>query len=313
MNKQIRQLSLVMACWAAGSAAATELQRGVLIDRDHAQIVLMRPQGGIAAIDVLSGKPRWVNEHADMPMAMAKPHVLALAEPAKRGLLHYAVIDMESGALSSQKYVAISQPARALVSDRLGEQFQIKADANQLNWSYHHTHVSGALLADDSGPSRDGEAPKQAKENVSAVSLAGSFTFDSADAKLVPVAASKAAVREKPVAVEIGQPLPGAARRFRSAGGEHVLVSQPIEQGFYRWTVQNSKGQALGSLDSRHSYLPFDVVDGVLLFVQPLTMRFDKGDVEVQLPAVNAVQLQDGKLLWTAEIRDTEFRGPFPP
>jgi hypothetical protein len=127
------------------------------------------------------------------------------------------------------------------------------------------------------------------------------------------VANSKGLASEKPRAVEIGLPQPGAARRFYSASGAHILLSEPTPQGSYRWTLQDSKGGALGSIDSQHSYLPFEVVQGVLLFVQPLSISFEENDMDLQRPELQAINLSDGKLLWQADVRDTEFRGPYPP
>jgi hypothetical protein len=315
MLMSMRPVLCVLACLAfVSQSQATELQRGVLVDPANSQVLMMRPEGGIAAIDIANGKLRWTSQAADMPVALSENRVLAVAEPAERGRLHYALIDGGSGAVSGHKSAPLPHPARALINDRLGEHFQIKAGSASLDWSYRHSHVSGALLAgDDWGPTRDGAAPKKAQPEDAAVALAGSFSVDWADAKLSPVANSKGLASEKPRAVEIGLPQPGAARRFYSASGAHILLSEPTPQGSYRWTLQDSKGGALGSIDSQHSYLPFEVVQGVLLFVQPLSISFEENDMDLQRPELQAINLSDGKLLWQADVRDTEFRGPYPP
>lgn len=311
----MRPILCVLACLSfASPSQATELQRGVLVDPANSQVLVMRPEGGIAAIDIANGKQRWTSQAADMPVALSESRVLAVAEPAERGRLHYALIDGGSGAVGGHGSAPLPHPARALVDDRLGEQFQIKASAASLDWAYRHSHISGALLAgDDWGPTRDGAAPKKAQQEDAAVALAGSFSVDWTDAKLSPVENSKGLTSEKPRLVEIGLPQPGAARRFHSASGAHTLVSEPISQGGYRWTLLDSKGAALGSIDSQHSYLPFEVVQGVLLFVQPLSISFEENDIDVQRPELQAINLSDGKLLWQADVRDTEFRGPYPP
>ena len=81
----------------------------------------------------------------------------------------------------------------------------------------------------------------------------------------------------------------------------------------YRWTLSTRDGTALGEMISETSYLPFEVQDRVLLFVTGLRLTNNKGEVSVEMPTLVAFDLAKGACIWTREIRDTVYRGPFPP
>ncbi len=309
-----RPLSCVILLAAFTSLAAPgqaqTLQRGVVIDIDNAQAIIMLPEGGIDALSLSDGSRRWHSKQADMPVALNGGSLLALAGPAKRGLIHYAFIDPANGAERGSHFASLPTPARALVDDRLGEQFAIKADDDLLFWDYRHEAVTGALLASDQGPTPDGEASVETSKESSAIALSGTLRMDASQSKLI--AESGAPDAGKALPVEIGQPQAGMPRRFRSADAAHVLVSSEAADGGYRWRIEDAKGQPIGEFDLGWSYLPFIVVDQAVLLVRPLGLRF-ADQPQIDFPTLVAFDLKSGLPRWQREIRDTAFRGPFPP
>lgn len=305
-------VTLVVGLSVVSSPAHSQtLQRGVLIDPEHAQVLVMLPEGGIEAVALDDGGQRWRSKQADMPMAISGGGVLALAGPAKRGLIHYAFLDRVDGSVRGSHYAALPAPARALVDDRLGERFEIKSQADLLHWEYRHSAVTGALLVSGAGPLHDADASAPASKESTSVVLRGALRIDAKNSKLAAADGTTATTKSLPV--EIGLPQPGQPRRFRSMDGEHVLVSAEQAGGGYRWRIEDAKGQRLGGFDIDWSYLPFLVVDDAALFVQPLGLRFDGGQAQIDFPTLVAMDLAAGTPRWRKEIRDTEFRGPFPP
>lgn len=103
-----------------------------------------------------------------------------------------------------------------------------------------------------------------------------------------------------------------------SADGQHYLVVSAAgrsEAGrpLYQWTIFSlATGERVTELTFNRSAAPFSVADGSLLVVNPpYGHKVDDEWVEVA-PSVRRLDLQSGSELWTVEIRDTFYRGPFP-
>jgi len=314
------RLLLLLAAVLTGPALATDaVQRGVLIDRDNAQVLLMRPTGGIEAVDIRSGATRWTSEEADLPVVLQGGAVLALGGPAKRGVLPYAFLDLADGRTLGKRFGDLTAPARALVDDRLGETFSTQPTVDGFAWHYRHERITGALMGrENTEPVSEEEAMKAPVDvghegDETGVSLSGAVSVDLASHSLRSRELGQAKLLVDHSPIEIGTPHATGPRLFRSNNGGHSLESLREDDGRYRWTVRNGKGAILGTLRHAHSYLAFEVLDGVLLYVTPLGAEFDGDEVTMNFPTLVAFDLADGRLLWTREIRDTEFRGPYPP
>jgi hypothetical protein len=301
-----------LACFAGAAHAADTLQRGVLLERDRGAVLLMRPTGGIEAVDILSGDTRWSNEDADLPVMVEGDRLLALHGPAKRGLLPVSVIALYDGGTLAQRFGPLPLPARALVDDRLGEQFRVAAadGGDVFDWRYRSEQITGALQLDQTPLLDAQDADKQGAEPLEVVELAGTVSVDWQTAALTAVArATPKALRAEPVELDARA---DGARRFTSGSGTHELASQRLDDGRYRWQVGKRDGALLGEIVSDYSYLAFEVHRHVLMFVAPLRVDRVNDDIVVSMPTLAAFDLRDGHRLWTREIRDTEFRGPFP-
>ena len=75
----------------------------------------------------------------------------------------------------------------------------------------------------------------------------------------------------------------------------------------------DAAGSRLGSFRNAAAYAPFYVSDGLVVFVTQPRARL-QGEILVEEPlSLRAVSLANGVELWSHAVRDTQFRGPFPP
>jgi len=108
--------------------------------------------------------------------------------------------------------------------------------------------------------------------------------------------------------------VPEVQNRFLSADGRHVLVSTPTgnDTDWERYTLtvyERGTGKRLGEFKSHVSTVPFFVTDSRVVFE---TGPYTRQSVE-EPPKIRAVDLTSGKEVWSKEVRDPEYRGPFPP
>jgi hypothetical protein len=292
--------------------AADTLQRGVLIERDGGDVLLMRATGGIEAVDILSGDTRWSNADADLPLMVDGDRLLALHGPAKRGLLPVSIIALDDGDTLAQRFGPLPLPARALVDDRLGERFSATAadGGTALDWHYHSERIKGALQLEQTPLLEAQNRGKPTEEPLEVVDLAGRVSVDWGTAAVTAVAGATPKALQA-AAVEL-DPRADGARRFRSGSGTHELASQRLDDGRFRWQIGKLDGARLGEIVSDYSYLAFEVHQHALLFVTPLRVDRVEQEIVVSMPTLVAHDLRDGRRLWAREIRDTEFRGPYP-
>jgi hypothetical protein len=102
-----------------------------------------------------------------------------------------------------------------------------------------------------------------------------------------------------------------------SADRKHLLVSQRVAAGAwdeYRWTIFSlDTGQRLGAVGNHFSHARFFVHDSVLVYEASAYGR-NLGGAWIEEPRrVRAVRLAGGTEVWEHPLRDTTFRGPFPP
>lgn len=105
--------------------------------------------------------------------------------------------------------------------------------------------------------------------------------------------------------------------QWSSADGRHLIISQRVAPGEvdeYLWNVYSLEtGARVGQLRNRFSRASF-YVDGTRLIhdVWPSMERVDGKIVDVKR-RVQAVDLGSGAILWQRPLRETLYRGPYPP
>src|SRR5262249_50694735 len=138
---------------------------------------------------------------------------------------------------------------------------------------------------------------------------------------------STPAVTLAPATRDAGGPEVPAAQRiaaaadaqYLSADGRHLLVSERIGDDSvwekYRWTVYTADtGQRLGSIVSPFAQAAFFVLGSQLVYEgYPFQRRLPGGGMQDQPLTLRGADLRSGGEQWSRPLRDTSYRGPFPP
>ena len=112
---------------------------------------------------------------------------------------------------------------------------------------------------------------------------------------------------------------PADPRTWLSADGRHTLryerIADDREWNKYQWTiVDNQSGDEIGKLRSHLSQTTFLIVDSdTILFETGAYLRRMESDMANVPRSIRAVDLDTGEEQWSRPLRDTEYRGPFPP
>ncbi len=301
---QVMHIRNVLGCWSlcaigliSPPLAATELQPGLLLGDNR--VWLMAQDGGVACVAVDNGEELWISRDIAQPVGISESQLLALRETTREGL-SYAWVEADSGQRLAVGRAELPEGVRVLIDERLGESFAINANDSGFDWHYRRSEVRGAPESEDDN---------MAKRSAS-VDNQGAFRIDWSKRAVIE---SRVDIHKAPPrAAEIGTP-DAATRRFRSQSDAFRLASERQADGRYRWTISTAQGETLGAVTSDYSYRPFDVIAGRLLFVTPLSMRRDGAEVALSMPTLVAYDLANGERVWQRELRDTRYRGPYPP
>ncbi len=305
LNLSLSALALVtLALLGSPAQAADTLQSGVLIAREQQRVLLMTPDSAVEQVSIATGKTEWTSRDGAMPIAMEGEQVLVMRDGAERGKLGYAVLKASDGSLVARASVDLPAPARGLVEERMGEQFRLSALADGLRWSHTRQQVQGARMnsEDEAG---------SGEKRASLTQVSGALAIDWGQGKLAAVA-EPSVKSSASTAAEIGQPSATGPRNFRSVSDDYRLQSERLEDGRYRWQLSDAKGTRIGETISEYSYRPFDVIGGRLLYVTTPKISVTEGKSKIEMPTLVAVDLGSGNIVWTREIRDTRYRGPYP-
>jgi hypothetical protein len=106
--------------------------------------------------------------------------------------------------------------------------------------------------------------------------------------------------------------------QFISADGRHVQSSERIANDAvwknHRWTIfDRVTGERLGEIKSHVSVAPFFVADTQVIYETTPSLRQTQNGLVEEPAKIRAVDLNTGQELWSKQIRDTAFRGPYPP
>jgi hypothetical protein len=106
--------------------------------------------------------------------------------------------------------------------------------------------------------------------------------------------------------------------QFLSADGRHVLSSKRIANDSvwekYRWTIYDrGTGERVGEFRNHLPLAPFFVLDSQVIYETGPYLRQTKKRLVDEPLKIRAVDLQKGQELWSRQVRDTIYRGPFPP
>ena len=278
----------------------------------------MRAGGGIEAIDLASGAVRWRSDKAVRPLAVAGNRLVAQADPGGAGALALVTLDTRNGAERAKARVPIDAAVTATPVDTAGATFRAWAAASGagvvVRWE--HSSLSGGASAQGYLPAADeGQAPSVGGGEATVSVGASSMQVEAVGGLRATTeqSAIRPALQEATVAGISGE------RQFLSADGRHVLVADRARSAEFRmdqhlWNVfDRSTGAKLGSFRSVVSAAPFVVIGRTLYYTSPPHVA-RRGEKLVRRGAMlRAVDLGSGSELWAKTVRDSAFRGPFPP
>ena len=292
----------------AASHDAYLLRAGVVVDPARSMLYAMRPQGGLEAVDIDRGTVRWSTSDADVPLLVFGDLLFAWREPSATSpapSLEIVALGLDDGARRFSASAALPAGVRNRIDDGLGVRFAVRAwragNTTRFGWTFHR-QVIGGMAASTSAPEI----------------TSGILELRFADEQLRTVAGATMPPAPRPD-VPAAERLPGLTRaQFVSRDATHVLASEQIadDRTFekYRWTVVTADGNtALGSIRSHVSQASFGIVNGQILHESRAHERRVAGDMQRFPLAVRSVDLRQGQVRWTQLIRDTAYRGPFPP
>lgn len=301
----------------AGPRQAVPLADGVLVDAERLVAYVMNPQRGLEAVALDGGALLWSADVAAKPLAAVGDLVIAQAETHQAGRLDVVSFDARDGSpgrLTAR--VELPDSVTARLEDEPNRSFRLRAalERDELVLTWTATKIGGSDELQGYLPSAE---ESQAPSVKASSRLEGAAAIDLSTGSVRPLAAAKAA-GPRPLEVLTDRLAGAKGRLFTSADGRHVLASARQDGGDpwqrYRWTIyERESGERLGELAQVSSTAPFLVADARLVYLaQPFFRR--QGDDLVGVPMqVRAVDLASGVELWTKDVNDPSFRGPFPP
>jgi len=311
--------STVLAAHAEPAGAV--LRDGVVVDVPGSVAYVMHPQGGIEALDLEKGTVLWRSAAAERPLALADGLLVAQAPAGGHGELRIVTLDVRRGALTAQAALPMPAGVRAEAAETVDQKFRVTASPS----------AQGIVLAWDSQELPSLPRRNAARPGIGAKALAageepeirsGTALFDARAGRLLSMKAKAAANVQaldasRPVMAKTLSAPTAPERLFASADRRHVLASRRVDEytspAPYLWTISDAAtGAVLGTLRSAVSMTPFAVTGTRLIHVVPISSRHEGSKWIDQPLRLRAVDLATGQELWTREIRDTAFRGPFP-
>jgi PQQ-like domain len=294
-----------------------ELSEGVVIDATNKRVFAMTPDGGLRAVDALTGKTLWANRAAAEPIGLIANRVIAQAETPNSGNnLTVVSLNPETGEKVTEGKASLPDNVRPSINSTLNGKFRASAarlpNGNAaIGW--HFTERDRRTIPPGTKselPSEQSVRPRfSTKEKVNS----GEFQMDlstGAISSLEEADSHPEGVFQRS-ATTSNQPGTSVDGRF-SLTSELTGSTADLEK--YTLSVIDSQTKKpVGKFKSTESVVPFIVIGSRVIY-ETGSYRQREGDGIVDhLPQVKAVDLLTGKLAWNIEIRDTSYRGSFPP
>lgn len=303
---------------AAQETNSITLMNGVIVDIVKELVYIMNPNGGIDAIDLQTGETRWNTKEGTKPLLVFGNHLVsqAGARSPKSNKLELVLLDTDAqGQRVSSSELELPKKVRATVDEQLGRKFEVQAFVENSDiiifwkYSFNPLMLKGARLDDD------------IEKKLSIQKENGLVKLDLSTGKATKIKPRKLEKRYIAPTIELKDKVRlvnVAGRQFLSVNEKYVLSSERIANDSkwlkYRWQIHHrDTGEFIGKFDHFASQAPFSIFKSIILYeTKPYSLRTDKGIVNEPLK-VRAINLENGQELWSWQVRDTEFRGPFPP
>ncbi len=306
----------------AQSSTIYSLKEGVLVDPANNMIYFMSPQGGIEAVNLTGGVVEWLTDKADKPLALVNDSLFGQVEDLTgSNELKIAILDVANeGRQLADKRIALPENVKISVDEKLGSSFKANAMVQDrslyLSWDFKSLPRQGFVEEKTGEEQPDPTAPAIISPKAEKGLIRLNLVSDQAET--LDPAIRPAEMKPKILELKSNEKKPDIpGRQFYSADNNNIAGIERIaadDQWIkYRWTVFNASGNRLGSFNSHFSYMPFYVSGSQVVFITGPYILKKKNEFIDEPLKLRAVSLETGEELWSKSVRDTEYRGPFPP
>ncbi len=298
-----------------------QLSPGVIVDLQQRRLYLMSPENAVEAVNIDAGETVWTSSEAAKPLLVKDGTLVCQAEtPEANNTLRLVVLDANQG---GERIIATSvklpEQVRSFINDDVSNKFFAQGividDDSFVAWqheSYPVRGISPRAEAEETGVRLAIDEPRQSSGAVKIDHRSGKVTT------LSPRDVAKALQEIQPTARTnlTGAP-PDPSQRV-SIDGRHTLKSALVaddrEWEKYQWTiVDNSTGESIGQIRSHLSQSGFVVVASQIIFETGAYVRRTEAGIVNEPLMVRAVDLMSGEQVWSRALRDTAYRGSYPP
>jgi hypothetical protein len=246
--------------------------------------------------------------------------------------LKVVVLDLANGNPMTGATISVKPGIRPSVTETVEGKFTAWAvpkggDERKAVVGYHFTEgprrgiaprpgATAAAAAGAAGPGDGGAAAAHTGQGI-AEGPGGAFALDLSTGATSPVAEPPALPRPAIATVPDSHPdIPGP--KFLSADGQYILTSKRTGDAStwerYTLTVHDKgTGKPVGAFPCHFAAVPFFVKGSRVVYQTGPYGRRQEGKWVQTPPEVHGVDLKEEGKPWSRPIRETAFRGPFPP
>jgi hypothetical protein len=319
-------VAAVAADDAGGDKRAIRFAEGIVVDAASGAVVLMRPvdeskRGAVESVQINSGQTNWQSTKAEKPIDVNRGRVIAQARPEDRNDLKLSVLDGKTGEEAKTQTRTLAAAHTAIDATIVGKFTPLAKPAGDnelIFWQFDARVAQGVRPGALPTVPQPNDAPavlNAPPTRIGATSGTLQFNLESGELQPLNVEAPAATMSDQPAAEVNLQGVEG--EQVLTADSGHVAASVAIGDDTvfekYRVTIHNKEtGEKVGEFRS-HIALPKVYVAGerILVLLDPYTEIVEGNEVNV--PRTLRAYSTDGEEAWKREVRDIEFRGPYPP
>jgi hypothetical protein len=308
------------------STNAVQLRPGVIINPAQRHVYIISPTGGIEAVELTGGAQVWSTRAAAKPLGLTGQRLIGQAETrGAENNLTLVVLDPATGSQRLTQSRALPLEVSASVNKTMRGEFRVTAQPAGgeviVTWQYLNRPLKGVRPRSEgtASPTESTALPPRAPTPVRV--RTGAFRLNPSTGAISTAVVDRNAIPEssRMIMLSLAERIPALpANQLLSADGRHVLVSEVAgdQQAWekYRLTVyRRDMGERVGEFRSHLAMMPFFVTGSIVIFeTGPYVRATQAGEVAEPLK-IRAVDLRTGSEVWSREVRDTAFRGSFPP
>ena len=279
-------LASLAACSPMLASEAFELAPGLVVGPSRETLYLMRPAGGVEAVESSSGASRWTSSEADRPLYLQGDVLLAQVAPSEPGSLRLVAVDKFQGRTLRRFEIPLPDGIVAALEEGLGWRFSVETELRDgrilISWLHVEKTVEVAPPAEAPNQERRREGaawldlangdvelvdprdvPEEAVElpaNLSRLLAEAEFSEKPWRGGAVWAATSLVVEGGRSVfslqrwSMDTGEPLPEKVLQdarpiahYPSADGAHLLVSNRVESSAASW---NRYGWSVWSVET---------------------------------------------------------------